>query len=173
MKRRLSLNAGTTTSTKLTNEVREEEEEGIIIDNFRGSYYFLSNYYSFYLVIPYEGKNYKSVEHAYQAAKTDDETIREKIMKCTSPGGAKKIGKTIKLSEDWNVKKLQVMEQLVRFKFTNHPLMKEKLLATSKDTLIEGNTWNDTFWGVCKGKGDNNLGKILMKIRTELQNTTL
>ena len=33
---------------------------------------------------------------------------------------------------------------------------------------IEGNTWNDTFWGVCNGQGQNWLGKILMLVRSEL-----
>ena len=35
--------------------------------------------------------------------------------------------------------------------------------------LIEGNVWNDTFWGVCNGKGHNHLGKILMKVRDEIR----
>jgi len=39
------------------------------------------------------------------------------------------------------------------------------LLQTGDEELIEGNKWGDRFWGVCKGKGKNNLGKILMKIR--------
>ena len=34
--------------------------------------------------------------------------------------------------------------------------------------LIEGNTWGDTFWGQVDGKGENKLGKLLMKIRDEL-----
>jgi len=47
--------------------------------------------------------------------------------------------------------------------------LKEELLATEDWELIEGNTWNDSFWGVCQRKGENHLGKILMKIRKELQ----
>ena len=57
-------------------------------------------------------------------------------------------------------------------KFTQHDDLKALLLATGDANLEEGNTWNDTFWGVdlANGCGQNNLGKILMKIRGELSN---
>jgi predicted NAD-dependent protein-ADP-ribosyltransferase YbiA (DUF1768 family) len=60
------------------------------------------------------------------------------------------------------------MEDLVRLKFTTHPDLCERLLTTGDAELIEGNSWNDTFWGVCRGKGRNELGKVLMKVRSEL-----
>ena len=47
--------------------------------------------------------------------------------------------------------------------------LKEKLLATGDKILIEGNTWNDDFWGKCSDNGKNNLGIILMKIREEIK----
>jgi hypothetical protein len=47
--------------------------------------------------------------------------------------------------------------------------LKQLLLATGDKELIEGNTWGDTFWGVCNGIGQNHLGKILMAKRTELK----
>ena len=40
--------------------------------------------------------------------------------------------------------------------------------ATTQYIHVEGNNWNDTFWGVCRGKGRNELGKVLMKVRSEL-----
>ena len=54
-------------------------------------------------------------------------------------------------------------------KFTKHKDLKEKLLATGDAYLEETNHWHDTFWGVCKGKGQNHLGKILMEVREELK----
>ena len=63
--------------------------------------------------------------------------------------------------------KLGITEDVIRQKF-NNPELKEKLIATGDAELIEGNPWGDTFWGVCEGKGENHLGKILMKIRSEL-----
>ena len=47
--------------------------------------------------------------------------------------------------------------------------MSNKLLGTGDTYLEEGNTWNDTFWGVCNGVGENNLGRILMEVREELR----
>lgn len=60
------------------------------------------------------------------------------------------------------------MEQILRVKFSD-PTLRKLLLDTGNAKLIEGNTWNDTFWGVCRGKGQNNLGLILQKLRAEFQ----
>ena len=59
------------------------------------------------------------------------------------------------------------MKNICLAKFLQNPDLKEKLLSTGDAELVEGNTWNDTFWGVNSrtGKGDNNLGKILMNVR--------
>ena len=61
------------------------------------------------------------------------------------------------------------MEECVRFKFTHHTELRDALLATADVELIEGNTWGDRIWGVYQGEGENHLGKILMKIRSELR----
>jgi hypothetical protein len=139
------------------------------INQFRRQYYFLSNYYATALTIEYEGETYKSVEHAYQAAKTDNQEIRLKIKNAPAPGDAKRLGKGIILKEDWDDKKYDIMEKLVRYKFTMNKEMGERLLKTGDVQLIEGNTWGDVYWGVCNGKGQNNLGKILMGVRSELR----
>ena len=60
------------------------------------------------------------------------------------------------------------MRELLRQKFA-HPDLRRLLLATGDAELVEGNTWGDTFWGTVDGKGENHLGKILTRIRTELQ----
>jgi predicted NAD-dependent protein-ADP-ribosyltransferase YbiA (DUF1768 family) len=49
------------------------------------------------------------------------------------------------------------MKELLKIKFENFELCK-KLLATGEEELVEGNYWNDTYWGVCKGIGENHLG---------------
>ena len=59
------------------------------------------------------------------------------------------------------------MKELTRLKYKKG-ILKKKLIATGKQEIVEGNYWGDTFWGVCKGKGDNRLGKILMKERKRL-----
>ena len=62
------------------------------------------------------------------------------------------------------------MLNLVRAKFKQNPGLAEKLLNTGERELVEGNQWGDTFWGVCSGKGENVLGKILMQVRLEIRN---
>ena len=42
-------------------------------------------------------------------------------------------------------------------------------VINGEEYLEEGNTWHDTYWGVCNGKGKNKLGKILMQVREELK----
>ena len=63
------------------------------------------------------------------------------------------------------------MEEIVRDKFFRHKDLAEKLLETGDAELVEGNTWKDIYWGVDlkSNYGQNKLGKILMKIRSELQ----
>ena len=48
------------------------------------------------------------------------------------------------------------------------PELRTKLADTEDEELIEGNTWNDTYWGVCRGVGENHLGKLLMEVREML-----
>ena len=60
------------------------------------------------------------------------------------------------------------MYEIVKDKFSRNPELRVKLLNTGDIELIEGNYWGDTFWGVCNGKGENHLGKILMRVRKEL-----
>ena len=55
-------------------------------------------------------------------------------------------------------------------KFSCNFYLLHKLLTTGDAKIVEGNTWGDTFWGVCGGVGENHLGKVLMRIRAELQN---
>jgi len=134
---------------------------------FRGEFAFLSNFYP--AEVKMYGQPYPTVEHAFQAAKTLNRVERMVISSANTPGIAKRMGRKVTLRPDWEEVKLGFMEELVRRKFTHHPELKKKLLSTYNIQLVENNHWNDTFWGVCNGRGKNHLGKILMKIRTELR----
>lgn len=136
-----------------------------MIDSFSGEYSFLSNFHL--CRIEHEGIIYPSTEHAYQAAKTLDEQQRKQIANAPTPSKAKKMGRKVTLRNDWEDVKLDVMMELVKKKFQNKELA-NKLLATGSQKLVEGNYWHDYYWGVCNGKGQNHLGKILMEIREEL-----
>ena len=130
---------------------------------------YLSNFYPCTVVL--DDVEYPSVEHAYQAAKTSDPQMRQKIKEATTPGKAKRMGKGLKLNMSvpaWNVVKVAIMYDLVKQKFSKEPF-RTGLIDTGDAELIEGNWWGDTFWGVSYGKGENNLGKILMLVREELR----
>ena len=137
-----------------------------MINEFKGKYYFLSNFYT--APVMYEGLQYLNNESAFQSAKVTD--IEKRKQFCSKdPSTAKKKGRNVTLRHDWEKIKDQVMEDCVRDKFTRNEDLKQRLLDTGDKELVEGNTWNDTYWGVCRGRGKNMLGKILMKVRDELR----
>jgi ribA/ribD-fused uncharacterized protein len=135
------------------------------IDSFSGPYRFLSNFYP--SPVKLGGVVYSTIEHAFQAAKTLDNTARLAIRDAATPGIAKRMGRTVALRLDWEKIKVEVMEGLVRQKFRRNPF-RRWLLNTGEAELIEGNHWGDRFWGVCLGTGRNELGKVLMRVRSEL-----
>jgi ribA/ribD-fused uncharacterized protein len=137
-----------------------------VIDSFRGANSFLSNMST----SPFKvgTKDYPSVEHFYQAMKTDIPEERAKILAAKTASEAKRIGRTVKLRKNWSKIQVEVMDTALRAKFQQNPELKKKLIDTGNAELIEGNTWNDKFWGVVDGEGSNWLGKLLMQIREEL-----
>ena len=137
-----------------------------IIGSFDGEYAFLSNFYDSPIVV--EGIHYPTVEHAFQAYKTLSHEERLDIASSTTPGIAKRKGRKVSLRTDWEQIKDSVMEFCLRKKFTEHLDLQKKLLETGDAILIEGNTWGDTYWGMCAGVGENKLGQLLMKIREEI-----
>ena len=138
-----------------------------MIDSFQKENRFLSNFYP--AKFTYGNINWCSVEHAYQALKFTNEKFDE-AYKLTNPYDIKKFANENKthVSQDFHSIKIKLMYQLVKAKFSQNHDLKQKLLDTNNQELIEGNTWNDTFWGVCNGQGQNWLGKILMLVRSEL-----
>ena len=140
--------------------------ENNTIDKFEGEYRFLSNFWL--SPVKFDGVEYPSVEHAYQAAKTLNPQIRQNIQSQPTPNMAKKIGKNVELREDWESIKEVVMLDLLRQKFRDQDLV-QLLLDTGDKELIEGNWWMDFYWGVCNGIGKNRLGILLMQVRDEIR----
>ena len=139
-----------------------------ITDFHEEQYRFLSNFYE--ARVAYNGLVYGSNEAAFQAQKcmTEEEKIP---FTGYGPGKSKGLGRRVPLRPDWEQVKVGIMEDIVRAKFTQHPELAAKLLATGDKVLVEGNTWGDTCWGVDMrtGQGENHLGRILMKVREELR----
>jgi len=135
-----------------------------MISSFRGKYNFLSNFFA--APVTYDGHLFGSNEAAFQAAKCP----RRACEFCNlGPAAAKKLGRRVELRPEWEYVKDRVMFEIVLNKFTQNPALKELLLETGDEELVEGNTWGDRYWGVCNGSGQNKLGKILMKVRELLR----
>ena len=138
-----------------------------MIDKFEGQYEFLSNFYP--SAITDGNIIFPTVEHFFQAAKTVNMDDYNMIAAAETPGRAKRLGKRVELREDWEQVKDDIMLEALHKKFADG-FLRDKLLATGDEELVEGNEWNDMYWGVCAGVGKNKLGKMLMQIREELKN---
>lgn len=136
-----------------------------MIDKFDGDYAFLSNFYE--CDVMFDGYVFKSSEAAYQSAKCLNIEDRKQFLTLT-PGQAKRKGQKVELRPDWESIKLNVMESILIDKFARNYELAEKLVKTAYSELVEGNTWGDTYWGVCDGQGENHLGELLMKVRSIL-----
>lgn len=137
-----------------------------MVDSFSGEYRWLSNFWP--VPVNYDGYVFKTVEHAYQALKCKYYNEFLEVKNCDTPGQAKRLARQKIMRDDWEQIKTQVMFHLLQQKFSN-PEMWALLVATGNQPIIEGNEWGDTFWGVCRGKGENHLGKMIMTIRAGQQ----
>lgn len=129
---------------------------------------YLSNYYP--SPINLEGREWATVEHYYQAAKSLDPDYAERIRLAPSADEAKRLGNSPEcpLRPDWSEYKLTAMRQALEAKFTQHPELRASLLATGSATLHE-NSRKDYYWGIgADGSGASTLGKLLMELRTRL-----
>lgn len=131
------------------------------IETFSGEYRWLSNFWP--CSVEFEGLVYPSSENAYQASKSLDQAVRSRFVD-TSAAASKKLGRQIEKRDAFDDMKVIIMERILIAKFYNSTL-RASLLDTGDAELIEGNTWNDRFWGVCRGEGQNMLGRVLMRVR--------
>lgn len=142
-----------------------------MISSFQGEYRWLSNFWPC-LIKDKGGRDYPSVEHAYQAGKCANQSDM-KLFQSGTASEARKIGRHITMRKDWNSIKVELMRRLLRKKFAEDSELAKKLISTGNELLVEGNYWNDKFWGQCPlGVGENWLGKLLMERRKELDDRT-
>lgn len=188
-------------------------DDGPVITRFEGFYAYLSNFSP--SVVEMYGEQFPTCEHAFQAAKWPpvlndtsrsliNAQMRERVRRAPTPGIAKRLGHTRLplIRADWDEFRLEAMLVLIRRKFGLVPMTSstatadahkrgETLLGTGEQTLVEGNTWGDDFWGaIWQGRagvpsdatvwateahgdlalvGQNELGRTLMKVRGERQ----
>jgi ribA/ribD-fused uncharacterized protein len=164
----------------------EPEPEPILFsgaDESKGDYRNFSNMSNHAVEI--EGVKYASVEHYYQAMKATefkDTDALKKIMKTKTAKAVKAAGKKVENfnQEVWDAKKDEFMAIGVRSKFVQHPELRTQLLST-EDKQIGFADARDVYWGIgtsmttekvkfpSKWRGQNNLGKLLMKLREEFK----
>lgn len=136
------------------------------IKGFFEEFRFLSNFHK--CPVYFEGLLYPSSENAYQAAKLLPH-VRfnlQSVSAAQSKEEWKKYQDDLSYSsEQWDNIKYDVMSVVLFDKFYRNITLRLKLMETKNKYLEETNSWNDVYWGVCNGIGENNLGKILMKIR--------
>lgn len=135
-----------------------------VIKEFTGEFFFLSNFYE--QEFKWRGIHFPTAEHAFQGAKALGKGEHlTKILNAPTPAKAKYFGKAVPIDvEEWDNRRVDVMREIVHAKFQVDGLA-GRLINTGAALLVEGNDWNDTFWGRCKGKGHNVLGSILMEER--------
>jgi hypothetical protein len=149
------------------------------ICGFFGNYRFLSNFHVASVV--FEGVTYPSSEAAYQASKLKI-SHRTPYYNCSPKDSKKMIRKDIKdpekalySADEFDLRKYDIMKRIVFDKFYRHEHLKEMLLDTGTKYLSEFNNWEDVYWGydVNLAQGENNLGHILMNIRSILKENKL
>ena len=121
--------------------------------------------------ITLRGRSWPTVEHYFQAQKFDDPQHRERIRHASTPKEAKRLGwsRTVPIRKDWEEVKQEVMRRGVRCKFETHAALRELLLSTGDEEIVE-NAPGDYYWGCgADGSGKNRLGVILMEVRAWLR----
>ncbi|MEU2394469.1 NADAR family protein [Streptomyces sp. NPDC007369] len=118
-----------------------------------------------------DGHWWPTVEHYFQAQKFLGTRHAHVIRQASTPLQAAKRGRdrSKPLRRDWERVKDDVMRRAVDAKFRTHADIREILLATGDEEIVEDTT-SDHYWGRGRtGTGKNMLGRILMRTRTRLR----
>ncbi len=125
--------------------------------------------------IVFEGVEFATSEHAYQAGKARKPAVREWLMAAPSPALLAMAAHGLyvwDVSPDWSKVKFDRMKNVLLAKFTQHEDLNELLLSTGNSRLVESATVDNAvnrLWGEVNGVGKNMLGKLLMEVRDELR----
>lgn len=118
-----------------------------------------------------DGAWWPTSEHYFQAQKFAGTPHAEEVRQARTPKDAANLGRRRNppLRPDWEEVKDSIMRQAVRCKFETHADIRNVLLATGDEEIVE-NAPGDSYWGCgADGSGKNMLGHILMEVRAELR----
>ena len=131
-----------------------------------------------------KGFLYQNTEQYMMAKKAelfgDNETFIQ-IMSNPNPKSCKNLGRRVKGFDNsiWDNYKYQIVFEGCLLKFSQNPLLREKLLLTGTQLLVEASPY-DKIWGIGLTEeqakqtnpslwpGQNLLGKCLMEVRSRL-----
>ena len=143
--------------------------EGTIMFHKRGEpYYEFSTSYPAPITI--RGKTYASCENYVLAQKYAGTALEERIRKCNDAQSAQVLCRQSTASSrcNWEVMRVTAMEQALYAKFTQHEDLRQLLLSTEPRNIVF-HIMSDEYWGDGQdGGGQNQLGKMLMQLRSEL-----
>jgi ribA/ribD-fused uncharacterized protein len=134
---------------------------------YESGFYMLSNFSAH--AVSLNDILYPTAEHAYQAAKFTDGKVRNEILHATSPMQAKLVAQkhAVDKKQGWHEQKLLAMENVLRAKLVQHAEVQDALVRSKNEEIVEDSPV-DYFWGRgADGKGQNQLGKLWMKLREE------
>lgn len=123
--------------------------------------------------IIFEGREYPTAEHAYQAGKASKNTVREWILSAPTPALVAMAAHGLyrwDIVPKWAEIKIDRMRRVLRAKFTQHDDLRALLVSTGSARLVETATTDNSVnreWGEVNGKGQNRLGVLLMELRLE------
>ncbi|MGL5060292.1 MAG: NADAR family protein [Microcoleus sp.] len=118
-----------------------------------------------------DGEYWPTSEHYFQAQKFPETPHYDRIRQAKTPKDAANMGRdrSRPLRKDWEQVKDDIMRKAVLRKFETHAEIREILLATGNEEIVE-NAPGDYYWGCGKdGSGKNMLGQILMEVRDILR----
>lgn len=122
----------------------------------------------------FEGQEFPSAEHAFQAAKARTEAVRSWILSAPSPSLVAVAAHNLfywDIVPGWSRGEVQRMRTVLRAKFSQHEDLRQLLLSTGEMRLVEVGTVDTPVnrkWGEVNSKGRNMLGVLLMELRSEL-----
>ncbi|MBF0602161.1 MAG: NADAR family protein [Nitrospirae bacterium] len=125
--------------------------------------------------IVFEGENFPTSEHAYQAGKPRTKEVRDWLMAAPSPSLLAMAAHGLyswDIAPNWSKIKVDRMRKVLLAKFTQHRDLKALLLSTGGERLVESATVDNAvnrLWGEVNGKGKNMLGNILMEVRERIK----
>ena len=150
------------------NDFNKETEDAIYF--FTPKFYALDNFSAY--VVQIWGETFPTSEHAYQWKKyaVSNPELAAQILRAASPSDVKKISDAHKeiVPLEFQENKVHIMEEILRAKANQHEKVRRVLLATGTKRIIESSPVDD-FWGIgAEHNGQNILGELWMKLRSEL-----